>query len=328
MKISCNLVPSPDVVRQAKLAEALGYDSVFLTDAPALYFDVWVSLALVAQATETIGIGTGVLVPFTRHPVVNATAIVTLDALAPGRLRVALGAGNSARRTLGERRPSKLDWLQAYIEALRGLLQGDTVVWEGKKVCLIGIEGLWPKLPVTVPLLMNAIGPRGLAVARECADGTVGAANRDFETSIQLCCGTVLDDGEALTDERAILAHGPMVLTAIHNMYEDAPEQLSGIPGGDGWRERIDALAPPDERHLVVHRGHCVQVTPQDREFVGSSDFLAMSALFGSFSGPAEAVRATMTRYAEAGASEVDYLPAGPDIDRELRAFAEAVHGL
>ena len=39
MRLSCALVPSPDVGDLAALAERLGYDRVWLADSPALYGD-------------------------------------------------------------------------------------------------------------------------------------------------------------------------------------------------------------------------------------------------------------------------------------------------
>ena len=68
MQISCAFPPSPNVVAHAQLAESLGYERIWLYDSPALYPDVWVSLARVAEHTTRIGIGPGVLVPNLRHP--------------------------------------------------------------------------------------------------------------------------------------------------------------------------------------------------------------------------------------------------------------------
>jgi 5,10-methylenetetrahydromethanopterin reductase len=323
IKISCDLVPSPRIVAEARLAEELGYTRAYVTDSPALCGDVWVSLARIAEHTATIGLGTGVLVPFTRHPVVNAAAIATIEGIAPGRLVVALGAGNSARRILGERLPSKLVWMREYIRALRGLLRGETVEWEGKRLALIPFPGDMPPFPIEVPILLNALGPRGAATARECADGVVGGMNPEFEINIPLVFGTVLDDGEELTAERALLAHAPVALSPLHNLYEDDPDQLERIPGGSAWRKKIDELTSRDDAHLFVHRGHCAQVAPQDEEIIRNPDYLAFTRQF-TITGTQAEVAAKISGLIEGGASEILYLPAGPDVPRELRAFAAA----
>src|SRR5271154_5440 len=55
-KLSLGLPPSRDIVRYAKLAEPLGYERVWLFDSPALYEDLWMAIARLAEAT-TIGLG-------------------------------------------------------------------------------------------------------------------------------------------------------------------------------------------------------------------------------------------------------------------------------
>ena len=73
--LSCVFPPGPDVVGYARVAEELGYHRVWLYDSPALYGDVWIGLARIAEATGRIGLGTGVAVPSLRHPMVTASAI-------------------------------------------------------------------------------------------------------------------------------------------------------------------------------------------------------------------------------------------------------------
>ena len=60
------------------------------------------TLARVAHATRAIGVGPGVLVPSLRHVAMQAAAIATLEALAPGRVAVAIGTGFTGRRLLGK----------------------------------------------------------------------------------------------------------------------------------------------------------------------------------------------------------------------------------
>jgi 5,10-methylenetetrahydromethanopterin reductase len=52
--VSCAFPPGPEVVEHAVLAESLGYERAWLYDSPALYPDVWVTLARVAERTERI----------------------------------------------------------------------------------------------------------------------------------------------------------------------------------------------------------------------------------------------------------------------------------
>ena len=67
IQISCAFPPGPNVVAYARIAEELGYERIWLYDSPALYPDVWVTLAQVAEHTTRIGLGPAVLVPGLRH---------------------------------------------------------------------------------------------------------------------------------------------------------------------------------------------------------------------------------------------------------------------
>jgi 5,10-methylenetetrahydromethanopterin reductase len=105
-------------------AETLGYSHAWLADSQMIWSDCYATLALAAQATETIRIGTGVAVSGTRPPAVNAAGIATINALAPGRTFMGIGAGNTAMRIMGEP-PQRIAEFARYLESLRPLLKGD-----------------------------------------------------------------------------------------------------------------------------------------------------------------------------------------------------------
>ena len=63
--------------------------------------NVWAVIALVAQQTQRLRIGTGVAVPGLRLAPVAANGIATINRLAPGRCFIGLGTGNTAMRMLG-----------------------------------------------------------------------------------------------------------------------------------------------------------------------------------------------------------------------------------
>src|ERR1700712_2954124 len=131
MDISCGLVPSLDVVNQAVIAERLGYERAWLYDSPAIYLDIWVSLARIAEHTERIGLGTAVLVPSLRSVIATASAIASIEAAAPGRLACGFGTGATARWTLGKDALTLAE-TGAYLRQLRGLLRGEVVEVDGE----------------------------------------------------------------------------------------------------------------------------------------------------------------------------------------------------
>ena len=100
----------------------LGYERIWLFDSAALYQDIWVWLALIGEHTD-IDLGTAVLVPNLRHVMATASAIATIEGLAPGRLACGFGTGATARWVLGK---PALSWgtTRRYFEQLRALLAG------------------------------------------------------------------------------------------------------------------------------------------------------------------------------------------------------------
>ena len=311
--------------RSRRVAEDLGYARAWLYDSPALYHDVWVTLALAAERTSRIGLGPAVLVPSLRHPMVNAAAIATLVDLAPGRVAVAIGAGFTGRHVLGQR-PMRWADVREYIVVLRALLRGDDAEWEGATIRMIHPSGYGAPRPIEVPILVGADGPRGTAVAAEVADGTfaAGRPNRAATGSWTglLQFGTVLDDGELPDSARVIEAAGPGLAVALHARLEMAgPEAVDRVPGGQVWREAVEHV-PPERRHLAIHEGHVVELTDRDRAALAAGAATRIPDL--TLTGTAAEVRARLDAFAAQGITELAYHPSGPDIPRELRAFASA----
>ena len=325
LSISCAFATSPSTPDHIVLAEQLGYDRAWAYDSPALYPDVWMTLALAATRTERIGLGPAVLVPNLRHPMTNAAAIATLVGLAPGRVAVAIGSGFTGRFTLGQK-PLRWADVQSYVEALRGLLRGEAVEWEGAPIQMLHPDGFAPPRPIDVPIYIGAEGPKGTAVAHAAGDGIFAAVfpNEDArgKPHALLRFGTVLDEGEAHTEPRVIEAAGAAAAVIYHGMYERDAAAVDTLPGGAVWREHVEAT-PARERHLAIHEGHLIGPTDRDRAALaaGGAEMIPSFTLTGT----AAEVRDRVQAFAAQGVTEVAYQPAGPDIARELEAFLTAV---
>lgn len=322
MQISCGFAPGPDTVEHAKLAEQLGYERVWLYDSPAIYLDIWATLALIGSQTDRIGLGTAVLVPNLRNPVVTASAIATIESIAPGRLACGFGTGATARWALGQKALT-LKYTGDYLRALRGLLRGDVVEVEGKACQMAHLPHMAPARPIDVPILLSALGPKGQALTKELADGimTVGFGLPGWDWCAQLVVGTVLDEGETLTSERVKASAGPWYAIMAHGAWEAMPEAVDGFPGGTEWRKALEAARPEGERHLMVHEGHAVSVTDFDRILVDQ----AGDGIVGmGWVADADGMRQKIAEAGASGSTELIYAPSGPDLPRELEAFAEA----
>ena len=321
MELSCGLPPGPETTALARLADELGYRRVWLYDSAALYRDVWVALADVARATSRIGLGTAVLVPSFRHVLATASAIATLEGLAPGRLAVAIGTGFTGRYALGQK---PLPWrvVERYLAELRALLRGETVRVDGRAVRMLHPPGFAPPRPIATPIVVAANGPKGLEVARKHGDGvmTIAGPQPGFPWCAVFGFGTVLDEGETPASPRAFEALAPALAVIYHGSYEAGAGRVDALPGGRGWRGEIERF-PEEERHLAVHEDHMVRATERDLRHL--SPALAGATLTGT---RAE-LRARFAEMAKAGMTELVYAPHGPDLARELRAMAEAAGG-
>lgn len=321
IELSCAFPAAVRHVEHAALAESLGYERVWFYDSPALYEDVWMVLALAAQQTSRVGLGPAVLVPDLRHVLVTASAIATLEELAPGRVNVAIGTGFTGRMVLGQR-PLPWRFVERYVRDLRALLHGEQVEVDGKLVQMIHPDGYAPPRPIETPLVVAASGPKGTAIAQEIGDGImcVGGPQAGFDRCALLTFGTVLDDGEALDSARVLAAAGPAAAVVFHGIYEANPDAVDSVPGGSTWRAAVEKV-PEAARHLAVHDRHLVALTEHDRDALDPS-------LIGSFTwtGTADEVQARARAAADGGATELLYAPMGPDVERELRTFRDAVH--
>ena len=317
--------PGLQSVEHSQIAEKLGYERAWLFDSPALYTDIWISLARIADATERIGLGTGVAVPSMRHPMATASAIAAVEALAPGRLVVAFGTGFTARVAMGQK---SMTWkaLTEYTRQVRKLLDGDVVEIDGGACQMMHVGDLAPDRPIAVPLWVAPSGPKGFRAARELGvDGVlvVSPPNEPLDCAHRglLVFGTVLRPGEDETSPRVLAAAGPGYTTSVHGLWEYAPDAVASIPGGAEWHEQVKAERPDGERHLVVHQGHLSTVTDRDRILVAAA---GKPILESGWSANADSIAARMDEVGEQGITEVIYTPAGPDVPAELEAFAAA----
>lgn len=326
MDVSCAFATSPQTPDHIAAAEKMGYRRAWCYDSPALYPDVWMTLALAAKQTSAIGIGPAVLVPALRHPMVNASAIATLSSLAPGRVAVAFGAGFTGRYTLGQRAMRWTD-VAEYIGAVRALLRGEEVIWDGAVVKMIHPDGYLPARPVDVPILVGADGPKGQQVARDLGDGIFAAGVPPTGSDLPqwralLLFGTVLEESEPPDTTRVIDAAGHGLAVVFHAMYErGGADAVDGLPGGALWRESIERV-PEERRHLAVHEDHLVKVSERDLPAVRAAASMLPSL---TFTGSATELRDRLGQLDEIGVTEIAYQPAGPSIERELERFMGAV---
>lgn len=324
LEISVAFAPALETPEHIVRAEQLGFARAWCYDGPAIWADVWMTLARAADRTKRIGLGTAVLVPSYRHVMATAAAIATLAGQAPGRVVAGVGVGHGNKMMGG----GATSWKETarHIKTLRGLLDGEDVDIDGKLAHMLHSEGFVARRPIDVPILVAAQGPKGLEVARALADGVITAVtpNAGFEWSSVLLMGTVLPEDGKIDPARLMEAAGPGVAVAYHTAYDldwRSGPAFAQIPNADKWTAELEKTAP-ERRHLVAWSKHLVGLTAEDRVAL-TPDLVRML----TFTGTPDELRARLRDLESKGATEVIYQPAGSDIPGELERFA-AMAGL
>ncbi|HEU5097034.1 MAG TPA: LLM class flavin-dependent oxidoreductase [Reyranella sp.] len=160
--------PMPKLVEQVRIAEALGFESVWVIDSQLICRDIFVTLAACLAKTSRVAMATGVTQPRTRHVSATASALATLDEMHPGRLLAGVGTGFSSLRTIGMA-AAKATELEAFVRSLRALLRKQKVEFEN------GVGGTvsWMEHPCIMPVVVAASGPRMTRLAASVGDGVI-----------------------------------------------------------------------------------------------------------------------------------------------------------
>ena len=292
-------------------AEELGYSHAWLADSQMLWSDCYATLALAADRTSRINLGTGVAVTGTRPAPVTAASIATINALAPGRTFCGVGAGNTAMRVMGLP-PQRIAAYDAYLSELRPLLKGGEALHgdAGMPIRHIMPDKGFVNFADEIPLYVSGFGPRSLALAGKHGDGAVlappemGAAlasiwhmieggaeaaertiDRERFHMTALTTMVVLEEGEARDSERVKSQCGAMAMAAVHYAYDQyrnfghqPPNALAGI--WDDYTALLESF-PAERRHQRIHAGHNCWVLPEEERFL-TPEVLAASTMVGT----------------------------------------------
>lgn len=309
MKYSIVLAPTVDAHEVVVQAERLGFARAWFFDSPLLYSDVFVSMALAADRTERIELGTAVVVPSNRIPPVTANALASLNALAPGRVILGLGTGFTGRNTMGLG-PMRLADLNHQMEVIRALLDDRDVRWHGdegaRRVRLLHSSERFGAVRPQVPIWVSGMGPRSMDLAAKEADGWMAFApgagyGAQYLQGIGDACervgrdpsglprailstGCVLDEGEPADSERGMAGGGPLAAVFFHNLIEGSLDfELSPeLAEAAAKLEQIYGdYRPADARYLELHRDHLVRVRDEERPYI-TDELIRMCSFTGT----------------------------------------------
>ena len=206
-------VPFPQLIEMARLAEEVGFDSIWLGDhllydlpvGPRGPWEVWTSLAALAASTTTIELGPLVACTSFHAPAMLAKMAATVDAISQGRLILALGAGWNTPdyRAYGFPYDHRVGRFEEAFTIIRSLLADGAIDFHGTYYEATDCT-LHPRSPRLggPPLMVGSIGDRmlditlphvsawnmwwsqygnsvdGFARVKERVDGLIAAAGR------------------------------------------------------------------------------------------------------------------------------------------------------
>jgi TAT-translocated FGD2 family F420-dependent dehydrogenase len=181
--------PVPELIQFGIAAEQAGFDNLWTSDHLQPWQDneghagfAWITLAALSQHVQRVTMGTGVTCPTYRYqPAVVAEAFASLSLLAPGRIFLGVGAGESLNETAATGQ-----W-GTYAERAARLVEAVQIIrqlWTG---AWVSHKGQYYQVPQTklydipaqpIPIYMAASGPKSMRLAGEHGDGLITDAQR------------------------------------------------------------------------------------------------------------------------------------------------------
>ena len=291
--------PVEECWTMARLADQAGYDAVWVGDSivakPRL--EPLTTLAYLAGITTEVRLGTAVLLPALRHPVVLAHQIATVDQISRGRVVLGLGVGwslPSAERewaACGADHKRRARRLEEHVEVWRMLWRGEPVTYRGPDVDLVDHTiGPLPWTEDGPPVLITA-GNRGeLLPAQFDRFARLGDGIITTYLHAEECCLVRERAHEALARHGRALRDFPLCVYTTVRLEDDVRTA-----------ERVTA------EFLTTYYGGGVH----QRGTMGL--------------GPADAVITALRRYADAGATDLCIRFIGDDQLAQLERFTAEV---
>jgi 5,10-methylenetetrahydromethanopterin reductase len=173
--------PLAEMLQTAAVMDRVGMDTIWLAEA----YPWWrkhgmearsstVLSALIAERTERIAVGWGIISPFTRHPVQAAMdARVVQEAAGPGRFLLGFGTSKIFLNNAMMQTNKTLGPMRDAVAIVRGVLGGEPFEHEGEtwSASVPGLSNVAETPREVPPVYVAATAPRMQALAGEIADG-------------------------------------------------------------------------------------------------------------------------------------------------------------
>lgn len=254
----------------AQQAEAAGYESVWTGEHIVLpdpqappspsppevpFVDSTNALAYLAAVTDTIKLGTGIIILPQRQPTVLAKSLASVDHLSNGRLLFGLGVGYLEPEMTACSVPlaGRGERADEYLAAMRTLWSGDAVSFSGSHVTFAEVTANPKPVQPSLHTVVGGHSDRALRRAIELAHGWYGFM-RDPETAaddvarLQRIAGEVDRPSELGRLEVSITPRGRLTPQDLEAYAEMGVDRLILQPGGhrspDELSEFVEQYAP------------------------------------------------------------------------------------
>ena len=162
------------VVEKVKIADELGYDSIWLGESWG--YELFTSMADLVRATKRIKIGAGIANIYSRTPALIASTVATLDERSGGRIILGLGpsGANVIEHWHGVPFEKPVQRTREYVEIIRMILRGEKVVYHGEFFNLErGFKLRFTPPRTEIPIYIAAMGPKNVVQSGEIYDGVL-----------------------------------------------------------------------------------------------------------------------------------------------------------
>ncbi|MFK7912325.1 MAG: TIGR03617 family F420-dependent LLM class oxidoreductase [Pseudomonadales bacterium] len=300
----------------AALVDQLGYDSLLMEETKD---DPFAVLAIAAQQTRRVHVGTSVAIAFARSPYVTAMSAWTAQKLSGGRFELGLGSqvrGHIRRRFGLEWHPPG-PWMRDYVRAVRAIWHS----WQHEQLLDFSSQHYALNLSVplftpdpiahpAIPVQVAAVNPYMIGVAAEVADGVrlhpvcsaryindlvhpTTAAKRPDDAPFEICLKPLVAAGpnEAVLNQRRETARQRLAFYVSTPAYRgafdryglnDLADELAVLSKSQRWNDMAARIDDDTLDQWVISATYEQLAAAVQTRFAGLIDRIELSIPVGS----------------------------------------------
>jgi alkanesulfonate monooxygenase SsuD/methylene tetrahydromethanopterin reductase-like flavin-dependent oxidoreductase (luciferase family) len=225
------------LIEGARSAERLGFDSIWVRDhlvfhphgmegTDRTFIEPFVTLAFLAGATESIGLGAATIIPF-RHPILMAYSVASLSWMSRRRFDLGIGAGNFQHEfdVIGQSDVNRPQLMKEQTLIARELWTGESVEHHSELYDFDDVD-LKPQPLHDVPVWWGGATPASARLAVEFCEGWLPGRITfpTFEKRVAKIREMTAEQGKPM------ILTGAVPVTSIAGTREEALSRLN-VPG-------------------------------------------------------------------------------------------------